>query len=442
MKIALQHISLSWTKRNTILLLMLFAFIFWTLRVCYWSTVSEEPFSDMASFDNVGHGIAASWTFDWSPFWKTYTTPGLPIARAFQIILFGDTLTAWRLFLATLTFTATLWLAYEIYLNSGSRALAFALLFAVALSKPSVFWSLKLAREGLHEMLVYALSACFLFSVRTRRPMVLVPFGMLMAALFLNRANSLPLLPIAVLLIAISFSTYDGTTNRAKRHRLVFVLIAFSLGVGLLWIPWIIRSWNAYGEPVFLSTQGPYGVLWELGEITISLEDGRKVTTDVNKLQQEAPTRFSTDLAASKYAGEIALAWLRGNVNKLPVVALSRVRRTVYDRAIYLTKVSRQNLYDNFIDSLLIDKTPYTVFSGLLGLLLLGRLYRWEFVFVFAAATVPWLSAAMLIGYPRMLEPAIPIILFGNVAWVALLYRATAHAYVVSRWTSTHREGL
>jgi len=85
-------------------------------------------------------------------------------------------------------------------------------------------------------------------------------------------------------------------------------------------------------------------VLWELGEITVSLEDGRKVTTDVNKLQQEAAARFTTDLAASKYAGEIALAWLRGNVKKLPAIALSRVRRTVYDRSIYLTKVPRQNL--------------------------------------------------------------------------------------------------
>jgi hypothetical protein len=126
-------------------------------------------------------------------------------------------------------------------------------------------------------------------------------------------------------------------------------------------------------------------------------------------------------------------------VSQLPAITLSRVHRTVYDRSIYLTKVSRQNLYDNFIDYLLIDKTPYTVVSGLLGLLVLGRLYCSELLFLFAAATVPWLSAAVIVGYPRMLEPAIPMILFGNVAWFALLYRATAHgrALVVSRWTST-----
>jgi hypothetical protein len=419
---------------------MLFAVLFWTLRVSYWSTVSEEPFSDMANFDQVAHGIAASWTFDWSPFWKTYTTPVLPTARAFQIIVFGETLTAWRMFQATLTFAATLWLAYEIYLNSGSRALAFALLFGVALSKPSIFWSLKLAREGLHEVLVYALSACFLFSVRTRRSILLVPLGILTAALFLNRANSLPLLPIVALMITVSFLTRIAGSNRAHWRPGVMALIVFSSGVALLWTPWIIRSWNLYGEPVLLSTQGPYGILWELGEISVSLADGKRITTDVNRLQQEAGVSFTTDLAASKYAGEIALAWLRGNVNKLPALSLSRVETTIYDRSIYLTKVPRQNLYGNYIDRLLIDKTPFRVFAGLLGLLILGLLYRWEFLFLFAATTVPWLSAAVLVGYPRMLEPAIPMILFGNVAWVALLYRATAHARarVISSWTSSH----
>ena len=205
MNIELQCNPASWTQNKTLLFLVLFAVIFWSLRLSYWSTVSEEPFSDMANFDQVAHGIAANWTFDWSPFWKTYTTPTLPTARAVQIVLFGDTLTSWRLFQTTLTFTASLWLAYEIYIISGSRVLAFGLLFAIALSKPSIFWSLKLAREGFHEMLVYALSACFLRSARTRKPIACLTTGVLTAALFLNRANSLPLMPVAALLVGLSF---------------------------------------------------------------------------------------------------------------------------------------------------------------------------------------------------------------------------------------------
>lgn len=440
MNIELQCNPASWTQNKTLLFLVLFAVIFWSLRLSYWSTVSEEPFSDMANFDQVAHGIAANWTFDWSPFWKTYTTPTLPTARAVQIVLFGDTLTSWRLFQTTLTFTASLWLAYEIYIISGSRVLAFGLLFAIALSKPSIFWSLKLAREGFHEMLVYALSACFLRSARTRKPIACLTTGVLTAALFLNRANSLPLMPVAALLVGLSFWPWASARDRAKWGTMVIALIAFSSGVALLWTPWIIRSVKLYGEPVLLSTQGPYGLLWELEEITVSLEGGRKVTTDVNRLQQEATIQFPTDLAASKYAREVAVAWVRDNLNKLPTITLGRIRRTIYDRSIYLTKVSRQNLYDNFIDYLLIDKTPYTVLSGLLGLLILGRLYRWELLSLFAAVTVPWLSAAVIVGYPRMLEPAIPMILFGNVAWFALLYRATTHsrASVASRWTSSH----
>jgi hypothetical protein len=120
---------------------------FWSLRVSYWLAVEAIPFSDMADFDRVAHGIAASFDFSWSQFWQTYTTPSLVTARAIQILLLGDSLLAWQIFQAALTFVSLCWLALELYRRTGSRGLAVALIFAVAWSKPSIFWSLEVAPE-------------------------------------------------------------------------------------------------------------------------------------------------------------------------------------------------------------------------------------------------------------------------------------------------------
>lgn len=411
------------TGKGQVWLLVVAALLFWAIRLSYWSTVEEPPFSDMAGFDHVAHGIASSWNFEWSSFWKTYTTPALVTARTLQILAFGDSMFAWQVLQGVLTFSALLWLAYEVSQTTRSRALALALLFFVALSKSSVFWSLKLSREGFHELTTYALIAAFLLAIRTRKVFAFFTVGLIAAANFLNKPNAILILPVLFFLVAYGYWRGSDATKRQWMPGFN-ALLACAIGIALLWVPWIARSINIYGEPVLLNTQGAYTVLWEVGEVTVRLQDGRTVRTDVNALQKNAQHDYPDDLAAGKYAREIANAWLRDHIRELPQIAWSRIHRTVHDRTIYLTKVSRHDLFHSPVDRLLLDKHVVTVYLGVIGLFLLGPLFRcWQLHFVPAVVLIPWLSAAMLVGYPRMIEAALPLILFGNVSWLIVGWR-------------------
>lgn len=401
--------------------------LFWFLRLAYWSATAETPFSDMANFDNTAHGIASSWNFQWDGFWRTYTTPTLVTARAFQIVLFGDGLRAWQLFQATLTCAALLWLVREVRLATGSRGLGVALLAFVAISQSSVFWSLKLSREGFHEMLTYLTAAAVLFAIRKDRWEAYALCGAVMAMNFLNRPNSILLVPPLVLMVFLG-RLREQPRQQAERSlssaaRLCRPVAAFLLGVGLLWGPWIIRSVRIYGEPVLLNTQGPYGLLWERGRVRVVLPDGRAVVTDATELQREATTRFRTDLEASRYAGTVAWAWIRQERKALPRLVWRNIRRTIDDGTISLTTVSRSRLFAGPLNYILLDKRPALVYGGVAGLAALAVLYPGRLLVLWLASVVPWLSAAMLLGEPRMLDSALPLVLFGNVAWVIVLWR-------------------
>lgn len=409
----------SWTQ---VLVFCMIIFLFWLLRIWYWTTTKEIPFSDMANFDSTAHTIVSSWNFDWSPFWQTYTTPSLVTARALQIFLFGDSMWAWQLFQAFFTFAGLLWLSYELMRVTNSRWLALSLLFIVSISKPSIFWSLKLSREGFHEFLIYAQIASFLLAYRVRTLTAFFVLGAISAVSFLNRANGILVIPVLVLMIVLF---YVQKRNFIISYRFFFLpLLCFFLGIALLWVPWIARSIMLYGKPVPLSTQGPYGFLWELGTVSVKLGNGTKIKTDVNDLQKNAPNDFPTDLAASRYANEIVKAWLHKNWRDFPQMALKRIQGTISDRQIDLTKVDRNQLFNNrVVNNLMVDKTTFFVYTGIVGMLLFPILYRqWALLSIPTVILVTWLSGAVLVSDGRMLEPGLPVILFSNVAWVILLY--------------------
>jgi hypothetical protein len=303
-----------------------------------------------------------------------------------------------------------------------------ALLIIVALSKPSIFWSLKLAREGFQEALTYWTVAAALAAFRKDRPMVYLVLGLVVAVNFLNRPNALPIVPvIALLLVGIHIWNRRSADDdpHTRRFSLGHKLGAFLLGILALWGPWIARSIAIYGEPVLLSTQGPYAVLWELGEIRVRLRDGREIVTHVNRLQAEAG-QFPNDLAASKYANEIAQAWISEHRSELPSLMFARIGGSIGNRDVHLTKVPRDVIFGPPWDSFLLDKGRATTYAGALGLLVLPGLYGWRLLILPAAALIPWLTAAALIGYARWLEPAIPLILFGCIAWIMVGARILA----------------
>lgn len=400
----------------------LFTLLFWSLRIGYWSSVTELPFSDMANFEQVSQQVAQSGNFAWSEFWQTYSTPTLFAMRAFQLSIFGDDLLFWRLFQTLLLWGALIWLALELNRLTDRPWLSLLLIAAVALSKPSIFWSLKLSRESIHEMFTYATAATFLFMLRKEKWWAQMLFGVVLMANVLNRPNSLAILPLAFaiyLTVGYLEARRQGTVpsfwslGQARRYAAAFASIL--VGVALLWGPWIVRNYRIYGEVVPLSTQAPYSFLWDLGRIEVRLPDNTVVATDVNELQATAPQRFKTDLEASRYAGKLTAAWLREHYREVPGHILRRLEASIAIKVEFLSKVSRTQLFGNPIDRIvLIDKSALGVVFGCLGLLLLPLLYPFGLAIVPAAAIVPWLTGAAIVGYPRMLDPSLPLIMFGN----------------------------
>lgn len=400
----------------------LLAVLFWTLRISYWSTVTELPFSDMADFDRIAHQVAATGNFAWSNFWQTYSTPTLVAMRAFELSLFGSDLIYWQFFQTALLWCALIWLSIELARLTKQPWLSILLITVVALSKPSIFWSLKLSRESIHEMFIYATAAAFLFMLRKERWWAPIVFGVVSTAGVLNRANMILILPLAIAVYVCHeyLNARRETPAPPYRHarpikRVAKTTMLAVAGIALVWGPWIVRNYNIYGEIVPLSTQGPYGLLWDLGRLDVRLADGSVVITHVNELQATASQNFKTDLEASRYAGKITWAWIQQNYDMLPRHIMRRLKTSVTINAAYLSKVSRTRLFENAIDhTILIDKSILGVLFGCAGLLLLPLLYPFSLAIVPVMALAPWLTGAAIVGYPRMLDPSLPLIMFGN----------------------------
>ncbi|WP_150526428.1 hypothetical protein [Roseibium sediminis] len=406
----------------------LFTILFWGLRIAYWESVTELPFSDMANFESVAHQVAQNGDFSWSQFWQTYSTPTLFAMRALVLTLFGDELIFWQFFQTTLLWCALVWLSLELRRLTGSSWLAVLLIAVVALSKPSIFWSLKLSRESIHEMFTYATAASFLLMLRNERWWAQLLFGLILMANVLNRPNSLAILPLAfAAYVAVDYlraRRNEGTTtfwSFAEIRRLVRIFTLVTVGVMLLWGPWIARNYSIYGELVPLSTQASYSFLWDLGQIKVRLPNDTVVVTDVNELQATASENFKTDLEASRYANQVAWAWIRENYLELPNHIMRRLKASVTIDVEYLSKVSRTSLFGNPIDyTILIDKSALGVILGCIGLLVLPLRYGFELAIIPVVAVIPWLTGAAIVGYPRMLDPSLPLIMFGSTVLVVV----------------------
>lgn len=402
----------------------LIGIIFWSIRIYYWYLTTEYPFSDMANFNAVALGIANSWNFQWNNFWQSYTTPTLPLFRALQIILFGESMLAWRIFQNFLLFSGVVWACYEIYKSTNKVWLALALFFVVAISKPSIFWGYKLAREGLQEALSFFVIANFIYVMRTFSLRSAFILGVVLALYFLNRANAILLVPIVIATIILLILTNKKTEHLASRDArlIVKIITPILIGIMLVWSPWVVRSYNLYGHIVPLSTQGPYGFLWELGSVTVKMPTGELLTTDVNTLQNEAPKTFINDYQAHLHASSIVRQWFNDNWTDYPALIIKKITNSLLDRTIYLTKVSREEMFPNYINDILLDKSLMGVILGVMGLFAMIAKYSRNLWILPIIALLPWLSATLVVGYPRMFEPSISIILFGNIYWFTLIF--------------------
>lgn len=376
----------------------------------------------MANFDAIAHHLFQNGGFAWSSFWQTYNPPTLVALRAIQIVLLGDTLTAWRIFQLTVTLTGLLWLSYELWQQTNRRFYSVALIWIVTLSQSSIFWSLKLAREGLAEGLSYITIAITLLTFR--RPTIYNFFiaGILYMIASFNRVNFLVMIPFFIIL----FFWIKKTSIKKEFKRYLLLIACFLLGIGLIWAPWIIRNYQLYHHFFPLATQGGNTFLWELGDVEMTDVNGQIEMMDIKTLQSEAEERFSDDYEYYVYTQQVVARWISQHWREYPLLIAQRIYHSAVDTKISLTKVSRQDIFPGSWDIILFDRQIILILIGFLGLIL----FSWKYpsvTIIFMTALFPWLATTIFIGYPRMLEPAIPLILFGA---FYLIYQFTGRLIV------------
>jgi branched-subunit amino acid transport protein len=191
-KMFLSSSSLPSNLRLTFVLVA-YALTFWGLRVSYWATTSEAPFSDIADYVWVGQNIAHDFYFGTTDTFYSYYTPVTPSFVAIGIVLGGAHFeVVFRVVVQALAFLGSVNLAYEIVQLTRRGWLGAALLFVVALSRPSIFWSLKLSTESVSEALLLSSLGVVLRGVRTRSLLTMTLAGMLFLLLALNRPQFFP----------------------------------------------------------------------------------------------------------------------------------------------------------------------------------------------------------------------------------------------------------
>lgn len=382
--------------------------LFWSLRFAYWSSVYEEPFSDMADFIGVALGLLRDGSFASDGFWRTYKAPTITLMMAASSIG-SDTFNfaAWRVLQTLFLFASMAWLARELVIATGSRWTGLALIACVAICRPSIFWSYKPASESVAEGFVYLLLALWLAFARKGTWRYACLLGVACVVATLARPN----FAVAIGIFGLAVIVHARASSAASGRRAA-IAGAFIAGVVLAWTPWIARSYALYGGPVLASTQGPYSFLWEMGEVSVTLPDGSRLRTDVNRMQEEAPRLFRNDYEASRFASQVAWAWLRENTGTFASMVPERMWRQISDRTEHLTKLPRKRLFPSMPEPLL-DKRASLVLAGLLGLGLFSAAYGIRFLPLLGLPVAVWFLSALFNGYSRMYDPLAPITLYG-----------------------------
>jgi hypothetical protein len=406
--------------RRTLIALLPGAFLFWALRIRYWANTHELPFSDMLSYETFGQNVASSFLFQAWPFWQTYWPPGTGTLRGLVILITGsEALLYWRIFLGLLTFLALLWLARELRHLTCRLWPGALLILLVALSRSSIFWSLKVATEGPGEAFLYGLAAACLRLLRIRTGSSAFLLGLLLSAAFLTRANFATLLPVLGTMVLLR---RDGEGIRIPwgwRLDLRAGLLMLA-GLSLLWVPWMARNARLYGAVVPFTTQAPFTFLGEIEPFEVPGPDGDLVSSDQEGLMTRLARESRNDHEAMRYAQAVVLDWISSNRSVYPKMIRRRALRSFKARRIYLTQVPRKHLFAGPIEFLLVDKSPFFLLSGLLGYLCWACSSSPRLALLPLLCLLPWATSLPFLGIPRMLEPFVPLLLAGNLGFLPM----------------------
>jgi hypothetical protein len=363
-----------------------------------------------------------------------------------------------RVLVQLIAFAGSLLLACEIRKLTGRAWLAAAWLFVLALSKPSIFWSLKLGTEGMSEALLIGSIGLVLRAVRTRSRLDAILAGIVCLLLGLNRPQFMaPVLlagacwALAAFLAAPSRDLSPSWASRIRLrdpHRLLQAL-CFGFGIALAWSPWIVRNYAHYGAFVPTGTSGYDTILWELGGSPIRigrynelrLPDGSTLNQFGLDKIRERLTALPNDIARVPRMREIGRAWIAANIKDIPRMTAWHLKHLISETGpSSLTKVSRTELFSSptpgynnpttqaaWLNLLLLDKTPWICLLAFAGTLFVMIQYGLPGVMIACLWLAPWFSIALVIGYERTVESMISVGL-----WLAL-YAVTAATLFLSR---------
>lgn len=416
-----------------------FCALFWGLRLYYWSHNVEAPFSDMADYVEAADNIRRSFTFG-LPQHPTFLTPVTPSLIAItKLVSAAHFHAVFQFVTQLLVFVGVLALAREIRLLTGHAFLAFTLCGIVAMCRPSIFWSFKVATEPVCEGLLYLTSALVLATLRTQRCSLSFAAGACCLLLGLNRPNYLP--GISLVFVAILVRTGAGRLPRpdradsgrgqrlfgpTSRVRRVALPAMFLCGVLALWWPWIARNYVNYGVFLPTASSGYLALVSEQGAgplragryRSLTLADGSEFSNFGIMNVIQAWKSLPTPAERLRFLRMLASAWLAENWTDIPRAMVWRLRHMLSSRsADGLTKLSREELFQSrrtgvqspvldaaWINVLLLDKTPTVVLLSLVGLTYLLVRFPCVGLAFTGLLFVPWLGAAAVIALSRSVE--------------------------------------
>lgn len=420
-------------NRRLWILFVGFTIIFWILRLSYWSITNEVPFSDIGDYVRIGQTVASAFDFRFDDFWASYKPPGVPLFLGLIFKFFGSDDLAWvRIFQTGILFVSALWMGFELYVRKTPYFILVLLGLAIALSKPSIFWSYKPSTESLSEAFMYLNIACGLYFFRKSSILSALFFGFCLLMSVLIRPQALLVLPMAGIAILL---------QKQSPRKIQFKYLALvAISAFLTWLPWGARNYQKYGHFLFLSTQGPYSFLWELGNVEVKIPGipDRTIVKSVYDLQKEAPLLFKNDFEAMNYASFFMKDWIFNNWKDFPFLIFRRLIQSSTDHAEYLTKVSRIDLFQSDLNKLLIDKSWWGIIFGVLGLIFFSFTLNINWLWVLAIPIAQWFMGILFLGYARILDPSLPIILFGNSYWLYFLYHKIRTLNGRIQWDQIH----
>ena len=427
--------------------------VFWLLRVGYWNTHTEEPFSDLLGYVMTADNIAGKFYFGVEPARPVYYTPITPLAIAIAKLISPENYLWWfRYLMQLLTFAGAVALVRELALMTRSRWLGLAFLFVLAISRSSIFWSLKPATETVCEALLYLSAALALATARKRSLGLALLCGVVCLALGLNRPNFI----VGAMIVSLAFIIREDremkrpeSVGLRKRswwkvnpafkldYRGLALMVVFLIGFFGSWSIWIGRNLINYGMFIPTSSSGLITAHWDYGGgpirigryTALKLADGSEYKEfGINKLIIAADS-IPGEKERVAWLGLLTKAWYAENLVDLPRVILWRLKHYITTRgASGLTKVSREEIfeaqtrgYNNsfgsaaWLNLILLDKTPTVCLLGLLGLVIIMWTAPTASPIFLGLALMPWLSGALVLGYERTVESLIPMTI-----WLAL----------------------